>query len=136
MSHCFYAYVPSTNHDKQSVISDIKSLFSENTTITDRIDTNPFTGAEINNLIFDEEYVVTVFYETDDSVIDDKKELGIHPDFETGRIRVLFGGDPNDRFDDIDVIIYDYLTNLEKVVVYSPNQKKVVFNYNEKQQKC
>lgn len=136
MSHCFYAYVPSINHDKQSVISDIKALFSNETNITDRIDTNPFTGAEISNLIFDEKYILTIFYETDDSVIDDKKELGIHPEFETGRIRVLFGNDTNDQFDDIDVIIYDYLTNIENVVVYSPNQKKVVFSYNDKLQKC
>ena len=131
MTHALFSYIPSSKYDQYSIVSEIKELFSKNVEITEREEVNPFTGEKINQLIFEGKYVISISLEDDDEVLDFKKQLGIHSEFDSAMIRVVFGYDEDNRFENIDIIIYDYLTNLDRAVIYSPSQKKVVFSYND-----
>jgi hypothetical protein len=127
MSHAFHAYVINKSLGEDWSFGAIKELFNSSYGMTDHQDSNPFTNQNILNLTFEENYVISVFYEEGEAVVTDLDSLGVKCD-DACRIRVLFGIDPENEYDDIGIALYDFLENLDDVVIYSPNQDRIIHN--------
>ncbi|MFY0678884.1 MAG: hypothetical protein JXR18_16565 [Neptuniibacter sp.] len=128
MSHVLFAYLPSGYKEQKQVVEDIKSLFSAHVKFYERIEENPFTGDAIQQLVLDSNYVISVSLESGEEVSQAAGSLGILSGKEVSVIRVVFGDDIEEAYEDIEIIIYEYLEALDNVVIYSPNQQKIIFN--------
>lgn len=130
MSHAFHAYVAVSDESLSEnwAFESIKALFENPDRVHFSTDLNPFTNQNILKLIVDGIYSVSVFFEEGIQVSQDLER--IVGEFYGGavRIRVLFGPDPENEFDDIAVIIYDFMERLESTVIFSANQEKVLHN--------
>jgi hypothetical protein len=88
-------------------------------------DVDPFDSQESLNLNLNS-YWLTVFYDSDQQVRDDFNYLGVDGLEAFSRIRVIFGPDEMNAYDDIAVVIYDFLLNMENVLVYDVTQSEVI----------
>jgi hypothetical protein len=58
------------------------------------------------------------------------RDVGIANFKELAMLRVVFGMDVDDMYEDVEVIIYEYLESLNNVIIYSPNKDMIVFDKN------
>lgn len=125
MSHEIEAYIPKGSKDESGTFEAIISHLSKYHEFSYRNDTNRFTKQKILNLVFNENYVVSVFF---DDVNQLHSDLNLNKEKEYSKVRILFGEDSNGEYEEVDIGIFEYLESLDDVVIYSPYQKKVVFN--------
>jgi hypothetical protein len=130
MSHALHAYVLNCDErlTEDKVFESMRALFKNSDGVDFSIDLNPFTKQSILKLTIDSTYSVSVFYEQDHQTSKDLEEISGNAYEKVCRIRILFGPDPENDFDDIGVIIYNFLEELEKVVIYSVNQEKILYD--------
>lgn len=128
MSHALHAYLLTNDnkHNEDWAFESIQSLFADSKGVAFTKDRNPFTNQNILKLTIDGVYTASVFFEKSEQVLEDFKSIKEDKESQS-RIRVLFAPDPDNEFDDIAVMIYDFLTELDDVVVYSPNQEKILY---------
>lgn len=128
MSYSIHAYFLEEQINNQDFIFDsIKSIFSKSERVEFTITENRFTRKNFLKLTVDKSYSISAFFDKDLAVAVDlefilKKQLKCD-----SRLRFLFAPDPENDFDDIGVIILDYLESFKKVLIYSVNQEKVIF---------
>lgn len=130
MSYSLHAYLPRphSNYDEAWAFDAIRELFRDSNRVKFLPENNPFTRQNILKLKIDEVYFVSFFFETGVRVQSDLKAISGIDAAMPARIKVLFAPDPHNHFDDIGVIILDFLERLEKGIVYSVNQNKIISN--------
>ena len=89
---------------------------------------NIFTKKDYLKLLIDNSYSMCVFFDNDANVSEDLEFISGQKLNCKSRIRFLFAPDPDNNFDDIGIIILDYLQSLDKVIIYSVNRNKIIFN--------
>lgn len=127
MSHTMHAYflVKDSRCNQEWVFSNISELFSGTSDLTLSKESDPFDGQECLSLNFDG-YWVSVFYDCGKQVTDDFASVRPIDTEVSSRIRVVFGPDEDDAFNDVTIIIYDFLLSIDNVLVYDVNQNEVV----------
>ncbi|MED5524840.1 MAG: hypothetical protein VX447_08820 [Pseudomonadota bacterium] len=129
MSHSFEAFFNADKNEPPFYFASIKELFKNNHRIRYEVESDHFSDEPYLNIVVDGKYTVGAFIINDESVESDFKELiGKPPIPHMLRMIFLFPNDHNNDFDDIVVILLDYMTKLKDVVVYSPTQEKIVFD--------
>lgn len=130
MGHAFHAYVAISDESLSEdwAFESVKALFEHSDRVGFSIHLNPFANQNILKLTVDGIYSVSVFFEKGRQVSQDLEQIVGEHYYGAGRIRVLFGPDPENEFDDIAVIIYDFMERLQSTVIYSANQEKVLHN--------
>lgn len=130
MSYSLHAYLPDPDrtHDEAWAFNAIRKLFRDSNGVEFLPGKNPLTKQNILKLKIDELYFVSIFFEMGSRVQPDLKAISGIDAAMPARIRVLFGPDPRNNYDDIGVIILDFLEKLEKSIVYSVNQDKIISN--------
>lgn len=129
MSYTLHVYfTEDKNYNKQTSFDSVKKLFSNSNRVVFTNAKNIFTKEDYLKLTIDNRYNISVFFDDNATVSDDLefifgKRLNCN-----ARMRFLFAPDPENDFDDIGVILLDYLESLNKVILYSPNLKKIIFN--------
>lgn len=127
MSHTIHAYllINDIRCNQEWVFNNIRELFQDMDDIIFSKDVDPFDSQESLNLNLNS-YWLTVFYDSDQQVRDDFNYLGVDGLEAFSRIRVIFGPDEMNAYDDIAVVIYDFLLNMENVLVYDVTQSEVI----------
>lgn len=127
MSHTIHAYllINDTRFNQEWVFNNIRELFQDTDDIIFSKDVDPFDSQESLNLNLDS-YWLNVFYDSDQQVRDDFNYIGVDGLETFSRIRVIFGPDEMNAYDDIAVVIYDFLLNMENVLVYDVTQSEVI----------
>jgi hypothetical protein len=129
MSLAIHAYfLDEQKPTEEWAFNSITNLFSRSDGIKSNISANPFTKKKFLKLTIDESYSVSVFFDSGQSVTEDLNFITKGETSCSSRIRVLFGPDGENNFDEIKVIILDFLQDLENVLIYNANQEKVIFN--------
>lgn len=129
MSYAIHTYfLDEKKYDEESVFDSVQNLFINTNRIQFAITKNIFTKKDFLKLTIDNSYSISVFFDNDANISDDLE-------FITGqklnckyRLRFLFAPDPENNFDDIAVIILTYLESLYKVILYSVNENRIIFN--------
>ena len=130
MSYSLHAYLPAPEktYDEAWAFDAIRGLFRHSNGVEFLQGKNPLTKQNILKLKVNELYFISFFFEIGAQVRSDLQAItGIDATL-PARIRVLFGPDPENNFDDIGIIILDFLEQLEKSIVYSVNQDKIISN--------
>lgn len=129
MSHGVHAYILNDDDSltESWAFESLIGLFKNSKGVEHSIDSNPFTKKSILKLTIDQSYVVSASFGNDSQVSEDLESILDEKHEGICRIRILFGSDPDNDFDDIVVMIYEFLESLDNVVVYSANQEKVLY---------
>lgn len=129
MSLAIHAYfLNGQKPTEEWAFNSITNLFSRSNGVKSSVSVNPFTKKKFLKLTIDESYSVSVFFDSGQSVTDDLKFIIGEEASCNSRIRILFGPDTENNFDEIKVIILDFLQDLEDVLIYNANQEKVISN--------
>lgn len=129
MSLAIHAYfLNGQKPTEEWAFNSITNLFSRSNGVKSNVSVNPFTKKKFLKLTIDESYSVSVFFDSGQSVTDDLKFIMGEEASCNSRIRILFGPDTENNFDEIKVIILDFLQDLEDVLIYNANQEKVISN--------
>lgn len=129
MSYALHVYfLENQNYNSESAFDSVKKLFSNTDRVAFSIAQNLFTKKDYLKLTVDSHYSISVFFDDNAVVTDDLEYIFGKRLNCQARMRFLFAPDPENNFDDIGVIILDYLQSLKEVVVYSANQNKIIFN--------
>lgn len=129
MSLAIHAYfLNGQKPTEEWAFNSITNLFSRSNGVKSNVSVNPFTKKKFLKLTIDDSYSVSVFFDSGQSVTDDLKFIMGEEASCNSRIRVLFGPDTENNFDEIKVIILDFLQDLEDVLIYNANQEKVISN--------
>lgn len=129
MSLAIHAYfLNGQKPTEEWAFNSITNLFSRSNGVKSNVSVNPFTKKKFLKLTIDESYSVSVFFDSGQSVTDDLKFIIGEEASCNSRIRILFGPDTENNFDEIKVIILDFLQDLEDVLIYNANQEKVISN--------
>lgn len=134
MTHAFHAYLnpEDTELNESSTFSEMKNIFKNNTRVLFSEKTNPMTKKSGLKITVDDVYNVSAYFNSVSNVEQDFNDIQDEPNRSSNkRLRVIFSDDPNNDFDDIVVILLDYMTKLKDVVVYSPTQEEIVFDARE-----
>lgn len=129
MSYTLHVYFTvEKNYNKQTSFDSVKKLFSNINRVVFTIAKNIFTKEDYLKLTIDNRYHISVFFDDNTTVKTDLefiigKRLNCN-----ARMRFLFAPDPQNDFDDIGVIILDYIQSLKEIIIYSTNQNKIIFN--------
>lgn len=127
MSYTLHAYFLTDNEQNEgSVFDSIKGLFANSKDAVFSEDRNPFTKQNILRLTIDNFYTITFLFENSNHVLEDFKEIKKGKKAKS-RIRILFGADPDNNFDHIAVMIYDFLTKLDNVLIYNVTNRKILY---------
>lgn len=125
MSHALQAFIlQSDSIGKDNVFAAVENLFDNPKGLAFTRQVNPLTEEEKLRITVDDVYNVSVFFEEDDTEdfnAISNKEVGV-----VSSIRILFGPDPENDFDDIGVILLDYLESFEQVLIYSLNREEII----------
>lgn len=128
MSYAIHTYFLDTKpRDENQVFESVQNIFSKSKRVTSSINKNPFTKKNLLKLTVDGGYSISAFFDNDPSVAGDLEEISGKKIDCSSRLRFLFAPDPENNFDDIGVIILDYLESLGEVIIYSANQGKIIF---------
>ncbi|MGM8226382.1 hypothetical protein ACSV5M_07355 [Cellvibrio sp. ARAG 10.3] len=129
MSLAIHAYfLNGQKPTEEWAFNSITNLFSRSNGVKSNVSVNPFTKKKFLKLTIDESYSVSVFFDSGQNVTDDLKFIMGEEASCNSRIRILFGPDTENNFDEIKVIILDFLQDLEDVLIYNANQEKVISN--------
>lgn len=106
----------------------IVDLFLHSDGVKSSVSINPINKKNFLRLIINDSYFVSIFFESGERVDEDLKfilreQVSCH-----ARIRILFGPDPDNNYDDIKIIILDFLQDLENVLIYNVNQEKIILD--------
>jgi hypothetical protein len=63
MSHAFFTFVSINDYCFDKMFSEIKNLFSSESSIEELTVENPFTGLVIRKLVFNNKYAVNISFE-------------------------------------------------------------------------
>lgn len=128
MSYALHTYfLDAQARDENQVFESIQNLFSKSKRVTSGINKNPFTKKNLLKLTIDGSYSISAFFDQGQSVAEDIESILGKKVECNSRLRFLFAPDPENDFDDIGVIILDYLESFSDVIIYSANQEKVIF---------
>ncbi|WP_148049817.1 hypothetical protein [Gallaecimonas pentaromativorans] len=133
-TNTFHAYLNSedTELNESSTFSEMKNIFKNNTRVLFSEKTNPMTKKSGLKITVDDVYNISAYFDSGSNVEQDFSDIQDEPNRSSNkRLRVIFSDDPNNDFDDIVVILLDYMTKLKDVVVYNPTQEKIVFDARE-----
>lgn len=134
MSYAIHVYFLNEKKEQEKVFDSIKNLFSESERVSFTISNNIFTKKNFLKLSIDKNYSISIFLDDHETVQADL-EFILQESLECkSRLRFLFAPDPENDYDDICVIILDFLESLNEVILYSVNQDKIIFNSLEKNQ--
>ena len=127
MSHVMHGYFLENDSqiNQEWVFTKIKDLFLNFNGVMITKEKDPFDDQESLNLNFGG-YWLSVFYDHSQQVHNDFAFIQQSVANVSSRIRIVFGADNDNLFDDIAVIVYDFLLNLDHVLVYDVNQNEVV----------
>ena len=119
MTSIYHAFISNSKDDEESIFQSFLDYLGSENIASSRVDSNPFTGSRILNVEIDENYVISVQYEVGDHLLHeypkrDKSEIS-----NLSRVRILLGNDPGNSFDDITVIVLQFLEQIEGSFVYS-----------------
>lgn len=129
MSLAIHAYFLNEQKPTEEwAFNSITNLFSRSDGVKSNVSTNPFTKKKFLKLTIDESHSVSVFFDSGQSVTDDLKFIIGKETSCSSRIRILFSPDAENNFDEIKVIILDFLQDLENVLIYNANQEKIISN--------
>jgi len=129
MSHAFQAlFEDNSAYNEDWAFDSVKELFNNAKGVSFCIEENPLTKKNKLKLTVNDSYVVSIFFERNNRLASELKSISSKECAEVSSIRVLFSPDPENEYDDIAVIIYDFLEEINKVVIYSINQEKVLFD--------
>lgn len=129
MSYALHVYLLNKEIFNENVEFDaIKSIFPDSERVACTIQINTFTKKKYVKMLVDTRYSISVFFDEGVAVQEDLHAILNCKADATIRIRFLFAPDPQNDFDDIAVIILDYLEKLNDVVIYSTGQNKIIFN--------
>lgn len=104
-------------HTEQDIFQAIQNFFkSERMAFTESI--NPFKKSRILKLIVDEKFVTSFRYEVGEAVAIDYQQISKDTRLPSSRIRVLMSPDPNNDFDDIVVMVLQFLSNYPTAQIY------------------
>lgn len=128
MSYALHAYFLDTQpRDEKQVFESIQNLFATSKRVTSDINKNPFTKKNLLKLTVDGSYSISAFFDQGQNVAEELESI-IGKKVEcNSRLRFLFAPDPDNDFDDIGVIVLDYLERIKDVIIYSANREKVIF---------
>ncbi len=128
MSYAIHTYFLDTQpRTEAQVFESIEKLFSESKRVSCNINKNPFTKKNLLKLTVDGTYSISAFFDSDQNVAEDLETITSTKIDCNSRLRFLFAPDPENDFDDIGVIILDYLESFKNVIIYSANQEKIIF---------
>lgn len=128
MSYALHTYFLDTQtRDENQVFESIQNLFSKSKRVTSAINKNPFTKKNLLKLTIDGSYSISAFFDQGQNVAEDLESILGKKVECNSRLRFLFAPDPENDFDDIGVIILDYLESFSDVIIYSANQEKIIF---------
>ena len=129
MSYAIHAYLmEGKKFDDTSLFNSVKNLFLSTKRVQFTITKNIFTQKDYLKLIIDNYYSISVFFDNGAAVSDDLEYVFGKRLNCSARMRFLFAPDPENDFDDIAVIILDYIQSLNQVIVYNTNQNKIIFS--------
>jgi hypothetical protein len=104
--------------DEGVAFAAVEALFAGSPHVDTRLTTNPFTRKNLLKLTVDGTYSVSVFHDTGQAVEDDLETVLGRRVACRSRLRFLFAPDPENEFDDIQVMVLDLLCEQEGVLVY------------------
>lgn len=127
MSYAIHSYFLNQKKEKE-LFDSIIDFFTDSGRVSYSFCENTFTKKIFLKLIVDNQYSISIFFDDDFKVQADFKFIS-QSDLECkSRLRFLFAPDPENDFDDIGIMILDFLECLDEVILYSVNQNKIIFN--------
>jgi len=128
MSYALHTYFLNTQpRDENQVFESVQHLFAKSKRVTAGINKNPITNKNLLKLTVDGSYSISAFFDQGQNVTEDLESILGKKVECNSRLRFLFAPDPDNDFDDIGVIILDYLESFKDVIIYSANREKVIF---------
>lgn len=103
---------------EDAAFAAVGALFAGSPHVESQLTTNPFTRKTLLRLTVDGTYSISVFHDTGRAVEDDLETVLGRRVTCGSRLRFLFAPDPDDAFDDIQVMLLDMLCEQEDVLVY------------------
>lgn len=127
MSYAIHAYFLKQKKERE-LFDSIIGLFGNLGRVSSSFSENAFTKNIFLKLTVDNHYSISIFFD-DNAKVQADFDFILQENLECkSRLRFLFAPDPANDFDDISVIILDFLEGLDEVIIYSVNQGKIIFN--------